>query len=380
MSEVRDSDPSLELVCRKCSSRFGIELLSHRTTCPVCGGLLDVVGKRVWSPKGRGLIRYAGMLPLGRNLSRILATVGDTPAEEAEIRGKRIIFKHEHLNPSGSFKDRGTAIAISLALEHRNVAEFAEDSSGNTAIAVSMIARKVRVRASIFVPRDAPSGKLRLLRLLRSKIVTCESRAKATEKVAEYVAGRSDVYYVDHLRNPAYIEGARSIAYEVFEQFGEVGSVVVPIGSGGLMLGVISGWLDLLNLGLVRKVPKVLGVQGVEVAPIYRALYGDRGVVIEGRSRLADGIRVPNPPRAEQLVELLRRVRGDVVLVNDVDIAKALRELIDMGIVVEPTSATVLAALDKARSQGVDLPEPILLVLTGSGMKLIDEVAEIIGA
>ncbi len=354
---------------------FELTVLAKSSTCPRCGGVLNVIGARVWEPKGRGIARYSRMIPVVN--ARIGEAIGGTPVEEIEMRGKRLVLKHEHLNLSGSFKDRGTALALSLAFLG-GAKEVAEDSSGNTAIAVALLGKRMGLRTTLFVPRDAPRGKLKLMQLLGAKIVPCESRAKATDEVKKYVSNNPSVYYVDHLRNPLFVEGPRTIAYEVFEQVGSVGTVIAPVGSGGLLLGLVNGWIDLLELGLVKKLPKFVAVQGVEVAPLYERMYGSKPS--GGSSKLADGIRVANPPRLNGMIETLRKVRGEVVLVSDRDIVEALRELIDMGIIVEPTSATVLAALNKMLRSGKDLEEPILLVLTGSGLKMVDELREVLQA
>ena len=156
-------------------------------------------------------------------------------------------------------------------------------------------------------------------------------------------------------------------------------AVIAPFGSGGLFLGIARGFEKLRSLGLARKQPVMIAVQGVEVHPLYDAVRGP--VVASGSSRLADGIRVPDPPLLSQGARVVRESGGRVILVNDEEITRALRGLVDRGFIVEPTSATVLAALDKIidelRENGV---RDVLLPLTGSGLKVLDELVELLGA
>ncbi len=377
MNEVRDSDPLTNFVakCLRCGYKDSLKILCRTRRCPRCGEILNIDGERLWEPRGRGLLRYSKMIPVvDRSLAKI---VGSTPAEEIEYGGLKVVLKHEFMNMSGSFKDRGTALAVSLAM-HCGAKRVLEDSSGNTAISIALLSRRIGLKATVLIPRDAPTGKKRLLRLLNAEVIECSSRQEASERAVEFASRFNGVVYVDHLRNPMYVEGARTIAYEVYEEYGDIGTIVVPVGSGGLLIGLIRGFEDLVSQGLLSRMPRIVAVQGYEVAPLYESLY--RAKPPRGTSRLADGIRVPNPPRLAEMVSLLRRYRGNVVLVSDDDIVTALHELVDMGFVVEPTSATVLAALRKMMKDGAELTEPVLLVLTGSGMKMLDQISELVGS
>ena len=356
-------------MCSECGATYGFTDIRQGFRCAKCGGVLDVRGfERVWSPAGSGISRYSSMLALTpvKSLGE-----GCTPLVAMEWRGLRIYLKLEHLNPSGSFKDRGTAIAISHAYR-LGIDRVVEDTSGNTGISVAMYSRALGIRACIAMPRDAPEGKKLAIRLFGGEVIEASSRAEATA-IAIDLTTKHGYYYIDHLSSPLYIEGYRTIAYEVFERIGVPDAMIVPAGSCGLLIGTYRGFEDLYRLGFARRLPRVVAVQGVEVAPLYEKVYG--GKPGGGSSRIADGIRVPNPPRLAEAVDIVRSSGGRVVLVDDNEIVHALRELIDMGFVVEPTSATVYAALikvvDDLKSLGV---ESVLLVLTGSGLKMLDKL------
>ena len=366
--------PSLR--CTKCGHEFSLDdagLMVPR--CPRCGGVLEIVGEEpVWRPRGFGLARYSSMLVIKPVMYR---GEGGTQLVVEEYRGLRLWFKLEYTNPSGSFKDRGSVLALSHAsmLGARCVVE---DSSGNAGLAVARTARIHGMEALIVVPRDAPEGKKRAIRLLGAGLVEAETRAAAASLAPE-LAREKNCYYAYHLGNPFFIQGLETIAYEVYEQGGVPDAVIAPFGSGGLFLGIARGFEKLRSLGLVRRQPVMIAVQGVEVHPLYSAVHGP--VVASGSSRLADGIRVPDPPLLSQGARVIRESGGRVILVNDEEITRALRGLIDRGFIVEPTSATVLAALDKIidelRESGV---RDVLLPLTGSGLKVLDEILGLLGA
>ena len=370
----------LNLVCRVCGRRADLRSVWKWLRCPRCRGPLDIVYPRSWAPKGRGLSRYSSMLPIEPLLD---LGVGGTPTIEALSFGDtKIFFKLEYLNPGGSFKDRGALLALSLieAVDRDGVAVI-EDSSGNTAISLALICRSLGREFVAVIPESAPEGKKKLLQLLGARIISASSRAEATRIARELCKSRGYAY-VDHLANPLFIAGAKTIAYEVFEEVGMPDTVIAPVGSGGLFLGLYEGFKDLVELGLTNRIPRFVAVQGIEVMDIGIAAK-ERGVkvVIEAKcntSRLADGVRVPKPPRMAQIVEVLAQTKGLVVVLSDFEIAEALVELIDMGFVVEPTSAIAYAALKVLKEKGgQSLGRHVLIPLTGSGYKMVDSLLEL---
>jgi threonine synthase len=327
--------------------------------CPRCGSPLEVRYMFNYETSGgRGLRRYASTLPLVPEKSR---GEGSTPLVTEYIDGREILFKLEYLNPSGSFKDRGTSLAIYYAYK-MGYRSIVEDTSGNTGISVALYSRLYNLSAKIIMPRTAPEGKKRIVKLLGAEVIETPTRSDAAQEVLRYIEGS---YYVAHTWNPLYILGASTIAYEVFEEYGAPEAFIAPIGSGGLFLGLVRGFENLLRHGLIKRMPKIIGVQGYSTQPVYRALRGSEAVGEE--STLADGIMVQNPPRLNEIVEVLKRYGGEVILVGNSEIREALNELVNLGFIVEPTSATVWAGYKKIRE--VLDAKSILLPLTGSGLK-----------
>ncbi len=358
-------------ICRKCCFKDDL-FRKYHYRCPRCGSPLDIEYEWRWEPRGVGLNRYSSMLPL-----EPLKPLGEasTPLITREYRGLRLWFKLEYMNPSGSFKDRGSSLALSHAymLGYRRVVE---DSSGNTGLSVSLYSRAYGLRATIVVPRHAPRGKKDLIRIFGAGIIEAETRGHATQ-IAMELAGEENTYYVAHLWNPLYPIAYKTIAYEAYEQGFHGDAVVVPIGSGGLTLGLYHGFKDLYEHGLIDQIPLFIGVQGVSAKPVYTALYGESSV--SGDSMLADGILVENPPRLMELVRVFKETGGCVVVIDNKDVVYGLKKLIEMGFLVEPTSATVIPGIEKAlESIGLDYVREVLVPLTGSGLKMTDLLVKLI--
>lgn len=355
--------------CPRCG--FKDDDTKYYWKCPRCNTPLEIVFEASWRPRGRGLRRYSSSLPV-----KPLKTLGEggTPLVKKRLWGLKLWFKLDYLNPTGSFKDRGAAISLAYA-SLRGFKKVVEDTSGNTGIAITAYSRLYGLKPVIYMPRTAPRGKKILVKSLGGIVVETKDRGEAAEKVLEGLRG-GNVFYVAHTWSPLFIEGNTTIAYEVFEQ-GFRGSIVVsPIGSGGLLLGVYKGFKRLKEWGLWKDTMFYVGVQGYSCQPVYKAVYGReaRG----GDSSLADGIMVPKPPRIHEIAEVIKE-NGVVVLVENKEIISSLKKLYRMGFVVEPTSATVLAGLRKALDQGlIDRGDEVLLILTGSGLKTLDEVGKAI--
>jgi threonine synthase len=329
--------------------------------CPRCGRPLKILFNREYSPRGKGLSRYSSMLPF-----KPLRSIGEgsTPLIELGDHGNTLLFKLEYMNPSGSFKDRGTLISISYAYK-MGYREAVEDTSGNTGISVALYSRVFGMKSLIIMPRNAPRGKRELVKYLGAEIIEASDRGEASRIIGKFIDYSR--YYVAHIWSYFYILGASTISFEVYDEGYTPDYMVVPLGSGGLFLGLMNGFEYLYSSGYIKKMPKPLIVEGYSVQPLYEALHGHR---LEGpSSSLADGIMVPNPPRLGEIIEYTRKYDGRVVLVGNNEILNALEKLLDYGFIVEPTSATVYAAYEKLREELRD--KTILLPLTGSGLKII---------
>ncbi len=346
------------LRCIKCGRAYP----GFRLVCE-CGGPLDAVSK-FEKPFGDllrkeylDIRRYFGFLPIREeHAPRLIPPV--TPIVEREVNGARALFKLEYLMPSGSFKDRGTYVTVAK-LKEEGVWDVVLDSSGNAAISLAMFAKSEGLKAHLFIPKSTGEGKKRLLEMLGAEVHEVEgSRMETHEAALEFGGGT----YISHWLNPYFLEGTKTVAYEAFEQIGDVDYVISPVGSGSLFLGLWKGFSELRKMGEIEKLPVFIAVQ----AKGFESLCTRS----RGRSRLAEGIAISEPPRREQMLKVLRETNGACVSVGDGEIGNALHELWDMGFLVEPTSAVVLAALKKLTASGeIEEKSRVLLPLTGSGLK-----------
>lgn len=360
------------LKCQSCGSEYKLQERSWRCGC---GGVFDVVCKHiVFAPDSarRGVWRYFRSLPVAVGTVISLGE-GGTPAIEREFLGLRIVLKLEFLNPTGSFKDRGNAVVVTH-LKNLGVKKVVSDSSGNAGVSLAAYASAASISCKVYVPSSAPQGKKLLIRAYGANLVEVENR----EAAARAAQRDPDGYYAGHLWNPFFLEGCKTLAFEVFEESGEIDAVVLPVGSGTLLLGVWKGFQQLAKINAVSTIPRLYAVQAESNAPLFKELHGSEWVP-ESVEVVADGIAVPNPPRLRQIATAVRESGGDVVVVRNSSIPGALREFAKMGFLVEPTSAVVLPALVELSRQGlVEKGERVLVPLTGSGLKTIEKISRLL--
>jgi threonine synthase len=358
------ADYSAQLSCDYCSQPAGV--LDWR--CVQCGGPLritnlprfDTTGIRAgdWS-----LWRYEAMLPVPRRFS---LGEGMTPLVEVEWPGQGFLAKLEYLNPTGSFKDRGTVTLVNHLL-HQGVTEVVEDSSGNAGASLAMYAGATGIQARIYVPASAPEGKKRLIALNAELVEVPGPRSAPTEACHE--AARETVY-ASHAWSPFFTAGQMTAAWEVWEQLGRRApdGIVCPVGHGGLFLGFARGFKALLDAGLIERMPALIAVQSAACDPLVRAWENgqDEPITIVQNATVADGIVVALPSRGREILAAIRASGGAARRVDDDSILRARDRLTKRGLLVEPTSAVPVAALEHLPVHG---RAEIVVALTGSGLK-----------
>lgn len=325
----------------------------------------------------RGMWRYRRSLPLLPGAEPVTLGEGGTPLVRARLFGLRVLLKLEYLNPTGSFKDRGSSLAVTN-LRAAGVGEVVLDSSGNAGASMSAYAAAAGLKCRVYVPAGAPRGKVAQIRAYGAEVVEVEGgRGEATRRALAELGG---AFYASHLWSPFFPEASATIAYEVFEELGTPDAAVVPVGSGGLLIGVFEGFRRLRDHGYAPEVPRVYAVQSAANAPLYAAVYGRQPGFRESEV-LADGLAVPEPPRLGEAAECVRSSRGGVVVVSNEGIAQGIRTLARMGLLVEPTSATVVPALHELVERGeLSQGDEVLAPLTGFGLKALDKLARVLGS
>ncbi|MGC8606304.1 MAG: threonine synthase [Vulcanisaeta sp.] len=360
----------IEYRCSRCG--YTIEATSWLWQCPKCGGPLDLVieGLKFTLSEYRGLWRFSSVIP-----AKPLVSLGEgfTPLVKADFLGKGSYLKLEYLNPTGSFKDRGSAVAISKALEFGAKA-VVEDSSGNAGISVAAYAATASIKARIYVPKDAPEGKKTLIRSLGAELIETSSRTEAS-RVAIKSVGPNEVY-IGHAWNPWFLQGTKTLAYELLNQIGHVpNAVILPVSAGTLLLGLWIGFNELLGFGLINKVPRLYAVQTQGFADLYGRIHGEYS---KEPTKFADALRVSNPPRLGQMVNAVMGSGGDALVIEDDELLQAWKTLLKRGYIVEPSSAIALSGYMKLLSNNyIGSDDEVVIILTGSGLKYIDIMSKV---
>jgi threonine synthase len=357
--------------CLSCRRPPPPDRLHHH--CPECGGLYDFSSSIAYQPEaaalGRsgGLARFRAALPLPPDSPLITLGEGDTPLLPARCGEVTVFLKCEHLNPTGSFKDRGAAVLVS-ALAALGAREAVEDSSGNAGAAFAAYAARAGIRARVFTPATASGPKRAQIRAYGAELIAVPGPRSAAAEAA-LQAAEQGAAYASHAHHPHGLAGMATVAFEIFEQLGGApGSVVVPVGQGTLLLGLARGFDALLAAGVIGRAPQLVGVQAQACAPLWavaRAGSAGLGFVREGETA-AEGIRIIHPLRGDQILQAVEASGGTWVAVTEEAILAGRASLARLGFFVEPTSAVVWPALEAI---GAELRPPVVAVLTGSGFK-----------
>jgi threonine synthase len=341
--------------------------------CTACGGIYDFVEYPKYNPNevddSLGIWRYRHTFGLPEDAPIVTLGEGDTPLVSTSFQDRDVYLKLEYLNPTHSFKDRGTAVMVSF-LRSRRVGEAVDDSSGNAGSSFAAYAIRAGVKARVFLPAYASGPKRDQISAYGAEVIAIDGpRSKASDAVRE--AARRGSVYASHALLPHGLPGYTTTAFELINQLGTVpGTVILPVGQGNLLLAMGRGFQTLFASGLIQQVPRLFGVQAQACAPLWTAFhYGKKGLdeIHEGET-IAEGIRIRHPYRIDALLDVVKDSNGGFTSVREEDILPGQRELAHRGFFVEPTSAIVWPALTQVVDQ---VPGPIVLVLTGSGLKAI---------
>jgi threonine synthase len=368
-------------LCPGCGSTVAADRPLWR--CP-CGGPLNLAPGR---GLGRGEIaageaslwRYATALALQRP-PRVSLGEGWTPLVRRDWHGVPVSFKLEMQMPTGSFKDRGTAVMLNHLLEV-GVGPIHEDSSGNAGASLATFAAAAGLSCRIYVPAAAPRGKL--VQIAASGAALCRVPGARQNAGAAALAAAAESFYASHNWQPFFIEGTKTLAYELWEQSGfrVPDNILVPTGYGSNILGLERGFGELERRGEIAARPRLFAVQAANCAAFAAAWAArvEHVVPFTVGPTIADGIAAPSPVRTGEVLRALRRSQGGVVAVAEEEIMPALAALGRLGLFVEPTAATAAAALSRLLAAGTVRPDQsTIVVLTGSGLKAADRLADLL--
>lgn len=364
------------LACRSCGQTFALDAVVWHCGC---GGLLDLVWSSSFDREqiaGRKptMWRYREALPIPASAQVISFDEGMTPLLAVDF-GRPVWVKQDHLFPSGSYKDRGAAVLISHAVR-LGVLQVVEDSSGNAGCAIAAYCARAGIRCAIYVPAGASPDKLVQIERYGAQLHRVPGSREDTARAV--LAAAASTYYASHSWNPFFLHGTKTFAFEVCEQLGwrAPDTVILPAGNGTLLLGAVIGFQELLAVGIISRLPRLIAVQAAACAPLYRAWQEGRGqseAPEEHRPTMAEGIAIANPIRGPQILAAVRASGGAFLSVGEDEIAAALDAMCRAGFYIEPTAAATAAGVFQyVRQAAAD--EIIVSAFTGHGLKATDKM------
>jgi threonine synthase len=322
--------------------------------------------------------RYREWLPLADREAPVTLGEGGTPLLSAPRAGAKHGFrnlrvKDEAVNPTGSFKARGLAAAVTRAARSGAKA-FVVPTAGNAGVALSAYAAKAGVPARVYAPASTPATILTQIRAFGGDLVLVDGHIGDCGKAARAYAAESAAVDVSTLREPYRIEGKKTLALELAEQleWSLPDAIVYPTGGGTGLIGMWKAFAELAAAGWVTgKPPRMYTVQAAGCAPVVRAFHAGAGACTSWAdpATIAAGLRVPSPFGDRLMLRALRESRGGAVTVTDAQLAAAARDLQTLeGIDASPEGGAALAGAVELKAQGVLGPdEHVVLFNTGAG-------------
>jgi len=360
-----------EITCSACA-KPSLNLLEFR--CSKCEKPLEAhlnldfdAGKI--RKKDYSVWRHAKFFPYVKEKEIVTLGEGWTPL--VKFSGN-VWFKLENLNPTGSFKDRGSTVLVSALhkLIRGSGSYLSEDSSGNAGASIAAYAARAGLKAKIYVPENVSGPKFNQIRFYGVEVVKVPgSRSKVAEKAQEAEKGK---LYVGHIIHPLFRDGIKSLTYELAEQchWRVPERIYVPVSAGTLLLGVIEGFKHLADSNVIETAPKIVACQTRQVSPLYHRFKNLQYAVPEKITSIADALVSVKPPLLDLMVRRLKDVDGDAVMVEENEILNSYTELAQRGFYVEPSSAVAYAGYKKQlECNEVAADESTVIVLTGMGLK-----------
>jgi threonine synthase len=393
---MHNGDGIVHQECINCGSKYAIDEIGY--FCRKCGDLLEVkydhgeleraAKKSEWRSAPLSVWRYRDFMPI-RDASKIVSlNEGGTGIHRCQRLGeklglKQLYVKNEGENPTGSFKDRGMTVGVTKAVE-LGVKAVICASTGNTSASLAAYAAKAGLQCAVLIPSGKIAyGKLAQAMIYGAKVLQVRGNFdQALDIVLELSEKHGSVYLLNSI-NPFRIEGQKSLGYEICDQLsGEAPDrIVVPVGNAGNISAIWKGCREFHDLGLVKEVPMMTGIQAAGSAPIAHAIKtGSNTIVPVGKPEtIATAIRIGAPVSWKKALTAIRESHGTAETVTDEEILSAQKLLARVeGLFVEPASASSIAGLIKLVDNGtIDKSERVVCVTTGHGLKDPDTAVKV---
>jgi len=379
------------LKCIKCGREYDKKSVIYNCDC---GGLLEVridfssinTDKDDYKNIPLSVWKYKEFLPVERD--PITIKEGGTPLYDCK-RFSRFIeldnpfyVKHEGLNPTGSFKDRGMTVGVTKAIE-LGMKIVACASTGNTSASLSIYGAKAGIPVVVLLPGGKVAlGKVAQALIHGAKVIEIKGNFDEALDIVMRLCKEEKIYLLNSV-NPYRLEGQKTIGYEIADELNwdMPDRIILPVGNAGNISAIYKGFKELKSIGWIDKIPKMTGIQSEGSAPIVKAFKEHKENIIPEKNpeTIATAIRIGNPINAEKALKAIYESGGLAETVTDEEIVEAQRELAKLeGIGVEPASASSIAGLKKLLKNGlIDKDEKIVCITTGNLLKDPEEVVNV---
>jgi threonine synthase len=382
--------------CIKCGREYGINEIVY--FCKKCGDILEIkyeqdelakaLKDNEWRNTPLSVWRYRSFMPISDTTKIISLSEGGTGFHLCEHLAKhlglrKLYVKNEGENPTGSFKDRGMTVGVTKAMELGAKSVICA-STGNTSASLAAYAAKAALPCVVLIPSGKIAyGKLSQAMIYGAKVIQVRGNFdQSLDAVLKLSEKHRSVYLLNSI-NPFRIEGQKSLGFEICDQLGQEAPdrIIVPVGNAGNISAIWKGCTEFHELGIVKTLPKMTGIQAFGSAPIAHAIKSgsDTIVPVLAPETVATAIRIGAPVSWKKAMNAIRNSGGTAETVTDEEILSAQKLLARVeGLFVEPASASSIAGLMKLVENGViDKDERIVCVTTGHGLKDPDTAVKI---
>jgi len=368
----------MNYVCKSCGNTYEANPNTIKCTCGAALWL-DFEGqlnKEDIITNDFTMWRYSAAYPVKKEDVKISFDEGLTPLAKLNYKGYQVLVKQDNLMPTGSFKDRGVVMVTNF-LNNMGVKHFAEDSSGNGGSSFAGYCALGGIDIQIYVPAGTSAGKIAQMKVYGADLVEVEgTRADVADEAMKNIGGS---VYVGHNWHPLFIQGTKSVAYELWEQndFKAPDNVVCVAGNGSMVAGVYIGFNELRKSGEIDKMPKIYGIQSDGCNPFYRDFMGE-SLDFELTPSIAEGIRIKKSTKHNQVLQFVKDTGGAFISVTEDEIRTALFEIGKKGFYIEPTSATGFAGLNRLiAEETIKASEKTAVLVSGNGLKATTKIMKL---
>ena len=373
------------LLCRKCSTEFRADL---KYVCDECFNPLDVIynfdkirlTKDIIKNREKNLWRYFELLPLRNKNNIVDIGAGYTPLHKADKLAKKLglnnlYIKNDTVNPSFSFKDRPAGVAVSKSIE-LGLEAVGSPSTGNLASATAAHAARAGIPCYIFIPHDIEQAKILQVQAYGANIIPVNGTYDDANRLASYAGDKYNIGIVNINLRTYYVEGSKTLAFEVCEQLGwnAPDHVIVPTGSGAMLCAIDRGLKEFEKIDLItNNNTKITSAQPEGCSPVVDAIKNKTNVIqpVKKPNTLAKSLAIGEPGDGIFAVETVNNSGGYGENANDEEIRESIRLLASTeGIFAEPGGAVSIAVLLKLVRDGkIDANEKVVCYVTGNGLK-----------